>query len=210
MTLIDLTWDFHGERFAPEIIEEKLPLKSGHTAYTGVIYSLKMDGMSGTYIDFPGHIAETADGMAADNYPLEDVYRVPASVIHLDRKSGSGAVTADDLEKAFGSKISTKALIINALGTFEPTDIENRSVYLDDSAVQWIIDSPCKLLVSDIYESTALHGVFLKLFGAGITTVCMPVNLHKICMPQVKLTVLFPRIPNVCQLPCRAVVEYDL
>lgn len=208
MQLVDLTWDFVGERFAPDIREEKVHLASGLTRYTGVVYTMKFDGMSGTYIDFPGHIEETADGMAADNYPISDVYRVPASVIHLNFRSGDGAVTADDLEKAFGGKINTPALIINALGDIPPTGIECRSVYLDDSAVDWIINSKCKLLMSDIYESQALHGVFLKLFAAGITTVCMPVNLHLLTKKEVFLTVLFPKMEKVVQLPCRAVAEF--
>lgn len=208
MPLVDLTWDFIGERFAPEIIEEKIPLESGLTKYTGVVYRMTCDGMSGTYIDFPGHIAETDNGVAADNFPLEELYRVPASVIHLDFCSGDGAVTAEDLEKAYGGKITTPALIINALGSLEPTDIDCRSVYLDESAVDWIIGCGCKLLVSDVYESKALHGVFLKLFGAGVVTVCMPVNLHKIEEKEVKLTALFPKMPKVYQLPCRVVAEY--
>lgn len=208
MPLVDLTWDFIGERFSPEIVEEKISLESGLTKYTGVVYRITCDGMSGTYIDFPGHIAETDNGLSADNFPLEDLYRVPASVIHLNFRSGDGAVTADDLKNAFGGNFSTPALIINALGTLEPKDIECRSVYLDESAVEWIISCGCKLLVSDIYESTALHGVFLRLFEAGVVTVCMPVNLHKIDAKEVKLTALFPKMPGVYQLPCRLVAEF--
>lgn len=208
MPTIDLTWDFIGERFAPEIQKEEVFLSSGMTRYTGVVYRMIHDSMSGTYIDFPGHIAETDNGVYADNCPLEDVFRVPASVIHLERASGDGAVTAADLEKAFGGKVSTPALVINALGKLEPSEIELRSVYLDDSAVQWIIDCKCRLVVSDIYESQALHGVFLKLFNAGITAVCMPVNLHKLTARFVNLTVLFAKMPCITQLPCRAVAEF--
>ena len=208
MPVVDLTWEFIGERFAPEIKREEVFLRSGLTSYTGVVYRMNHDGMSGTYIDFPGHIAETDNGLYADNCPLEDVFRVPASVIHLDCASGHGAVSAADLKNALGTEIQTPALIINALGKTEPTGIDPRSVYLDDSAVEWIIDSPCRLLVSDIYESKALHGVFLKLFGAGITTICMPVNLHKLRNPQVELTVLFAKMPGITQLPCRLVAEF--
>lgn len=208
MQLVDLTWDFIGERFPAEIKEEHVALESGLTRYTGVVYTMTFDGMSGTYIDFPGHIAETADGLTADNCPLSDIYRVPASVIHLNFRSGQGAVTAADLENAFGGKITTPALIINALGETPPTGIECRSVYLDDSAVQWIIDCKCRMIVSDIYESQALHGVFLKLFGAGISTVCMPRNLHLLTEKEVLLTVLFPKMKNIVQLPCRAVAEF--
>ena len=208
MPAVDLTFDFVGERFAPEIIRKELYLKSGQTEYTGVVYDMKMDGMSGSYIDFPGHIAETDNGLYADNCPLDMVYRVPASVIRLDRESGSGAVSADDLEKSFGGRVTTPALIINALGNKEITEVQNRSVYLDNSAVQWIIDCKCNLLVSDIYESTALHGVFLQLFKAGVTTVCMPSKLHTLAAKKVALTVLFAKMPQVTQLPCRIVAEF--
>ncbi len=205
--MVDLTKNFTGERFAPEILREEMPLKSGMTSYTGIVYTIKNDGMTGTYIDFPGHIAETDDGMRGDNCPLEKIFRVPAQVIRMDRESGSGAVTADDLERACGGKVSTPALVINALGCKEPFEIESRSVYLDDTAVEWIIQSKCYLLVSDIYESRALHGVFLKLFAAGVSTVCHPAGLRQLPAGEVRLSVLFPLI-NVTQLPCRLVAEF--
>ena len=200
--------DFLGERFAPEIRREEKKLQSGLVSYTGVVYTMTHDGMSGTYIDFPGHIAETDNGLYADNCPLERVFRVPASVIHLSKKSGDGAVSGAELEEAFGGKIHTDALIINALGKLNPLEMAKRSVFLDDSAIQWIIDSKCRLLVSDIYESEALHGVFLKLFSAGITTVCLPVNLAALTAKEVLLTALFARMPGVTQLPCRLVAEF--
>lgn len=207
MAILDLTKEFVGERFAPEILREEMPLQSGMTKYTGVIYTIKNDGMTGTYIDFPGHIAETDDGIRGDNCPLENVFRVPAQVIRLNRESGSGAVTAADLECACGGKPSTPALVINALGSKEPFEIEHRSVYLDDSAIQWIIECKCRLLVSDIYESKALHGVFLKLFAAGVTTICRPVKLGQLPEGEIRLTALFPLI-NVTQMPCRLVAEF--
>ena len=54
MPTVDLTSDFKGERYAPEIIKKEVHLKSGLTEYTGIVYDMKMDGMTGTYIDFPG------------------------------------------------------------------------------------------------------------------------------------------------------------
>jgi kynurenine formamidase len=207
MTILDLTMDFHGERFPAEIKREEMPLQSGLTKYTGIIYTITHDGMSGTYIDFPGHIAETDDGVRTDTLPVEDVYRVPAQVLRMHRKSGSGAVTAADLEAAAGGKLTARNVILNALGDLEPNDIENRSVYLDDSALDWLIANGCKLLVSDIYESQALHGVFLKLFAAGVSTVCHPVHLGQIAAKEVKMTILFSKLP-ITQLPCRLIVEY--
>ena len=206
MPVFDLTREFIGERFPGTVKREEIALTSAATHYTGVVYTLTHDGMSGTYIDFPGHIAETDDGTDAENCPLEQIWRVPASVIRLHRQSGSGAVTADDLERAWGGRPDTPAIIINALGDLNPHDIERRSVYLDDSGLDWLIALPCRLLVADIYESQALHGAFLKLFRAGITAICEPVNLGT--LPRsVFLTALFPKIPGVRQLPCRLVAD---
>ena len=78
---------------------------------------------------------------------------------------------------------------------------DRRSVYLDNSALQWIIDCKCKLLVSDIYESKALHGVFPKLFGAGISTVCMPVKLYELTAKKVFLTAVFRPPPLLTDTP---------
>ena len=208
MAIIDLTGDFEGERFAPTFKREGLPLQSARTKYTGVVYTITCDGMSGSYIDFPGHIAETNDGMDAANCPPGSVFRVPATVIHLAKHSGDGPVSGAELAAACPVEEPTEALVINALAApLDPRDVAPRSVYLDSSAVAWIIERKCRLLVSDIYESTALEGVFLKLFAAGVKTVCRTVGLYKITAPQVELTVLFPKMPGVTQLPCRVIAE---
>lgn len=206
---IDLTREYIGEDHPFSCKEIKIPLSSANTAYTGIVYEFQSGSMQGTYIDFPGHIAECADGITAENFPVEELFRVPASLIRLNRNSGSGAVTAEDLQNAVKVKPQTKALIINALGEKNPQDIEKRSVYLSLCAVQWIIDCGCKILLSDIYESQALEGVFLQLFKAGISTICEPVNLWKIEKELVKLTVLFPMYPHLTQVPCRVIADWQ-
>lgn len=205
-TVIDITRDFP-ENFDTNIKITEVGLKSASTRYTGMVYEWIIHSMHGSYIDFPGHIKETDNSERADNFPYERLYRVPCSVIRLKRKSGSGAVTGKDLEKAFGRIPDTPALLINALGKKEPDEVEERSVYLDDSALDWIIASGVRMIVSDIYESRALHGVFLRLFRAGISTVCEPRGLCRIKDSRVFLTVLFQKIPVVTQLPCRLIVE---
>jgi len=99
-------------------------------------------------------------------------------------------------------------LIIHALGDQNTFQVTERSIYLDDSAVDWIINRQCRWLVSDIYESTALHGVFLKLFGAGVATVCEPQNLHLLAADEVLVTILFTLWPNITQIPCRIIAEF--
>ncbi len=205
-TIIDITNDFPGN-FDTNIQITEVKLKSNATSYTGMVYDWSSHSMHGSYIDFPGHIKETDNGERADNFPHERLYRVPCSVIRLNRKSGSGAVSAQDLEKAFGGIPDTPALLINALGKKDPDEVETRSVFLDDSALDWIIASGARMLVSDIYESQALHGVFLRLFEAGVSTVCEPRGLSRIKDSRVFLTVLFQKIPVVTQIPCRLIVE---
>lgn len=207
MPVVDISREYAGDGKL-NIQTSEIRLRSEDTCYTGMVYEYTTGSMVGTYIDFPGHIKETDDGMDAANFPVERLYRVPAAVIHLTRESDSGGVSAKELELAYGKRPDTPALIINALGKKNPQDIAVRSVFLDDSAVEWIIDCGCRLLVSDIYESTALHGVFLKLFGHGISTVCEPVNLAYLTVPVVYLTILFPPVPQLTQIPCRAVVEF--
>ena len=175
--------------------------------YTAVVYDFSHDSMLGTYIDFPGHIESTDDGQDAASWPLEKLYRVESTVIHLNRTDGSGAVSAEELAAACPGPIAGGGLIINALGNRRFDAIEERSVYLDSGAVSWIIDQNIHLFVSDTYESPALHGVFGPLFAAGIATVCSPVNLHQLTAPTVKLTALPARFVGVTQLPCRLLAE---
>ncbi len=207
--IVDLSRDYIGPIGAFSVETREVPLRSANTAYTGIIYQFQSGSMQGTYLDLPGHIREADDGQTADTFPVENLYRIPASVIHLDRVSGSGAVTAADLETTFGGIPDTPGIIINALGAREPDQIECRSVFLDMEAVQWLIDAGCKMLVSDIYESQALEGVFLKLFQAGVCTVCEPVHLAKVTVAFVRLTVLFPKFPQLTQFPCRVIAEWD-
>lgn len=193
--------------FSSSIVERII--SSNGVQYTGIMYDLVLGSMAGTYIDFPGHIKETDDGFDALNYPIEKLYRVESAVIHLDRENNSGAVSADDLKNVYGkNKISEKALIINALGKKRFNEVNERSVYLSSDAVRWIVESGIHLLVSDIYESVEIHGVFYDLFKAGISTVCCPVNLHLIDSPRCMLSVLAPPLKRITQLPCRAVAEY--
>jgi len=208
MRLIDLSLpiDGLGAADAPVRLEER-SIGSEEKKYTGMVYHFAHDGMTGTYIDFPGHIKETDDGLDAATYPLEKLYRVDASVIHLDRPDRSGGVGADDLAEAHKFPIEGGALVINALGERRFDEIEERSVWLTTDAVQWIVDTGVHLLVSDIYESQALHGVFYDLFEGGVSTVCLPVNLHQLTVPRVKLTVLSAPFRGVTQLPCRLLAE---
>jgi kynurenine formamidase len=209
MELIDLT-------FVPgsppnghfDVDRKEVKLASPGVKYTGVVYDFRMSSMAGTYIDYPGHIAETDDGQDSLNYSLEKMYRRKATVIHLDRGGDSGAVSAEELQANCPTSIeSGGALVLNALGSRQFYEVEERSVWLDKSAVNWMVEQGVELLVSDIYESRDLLGVFYDLFSAGVSTVCCPVNLDKLSKPEVKLT--FMPLPGrgITQIPCRVFAE---
>ena len=206
MSLIDLTCAYPPGADAKVRLTE-IPLKSAKTAYTGMVYDFESNSMDGSYLDLPGHIRETDDGQRSDNLDPAQFYRVPCSVIRLDRTSGSGAVSGGELEQAFGGRVNTPALMINALGKLDPQDIDIRSVWLDFSALDWMISCGIRLLVSDIFESKSLDGVFLKLFQAGISTVCEPRGMSRIHSKQVELTVMFPKYPGLTQIPCRILAD---
>jgi len=207
-TLVDLTLSIPAQPANGAAVVTLEEMRVQH--YTGMIYHFRHNGMVGTYLDLPGHIKETADGFDAANYPLEKLFRVEATVIHLERAGGSGAVTAAELAAACPVPFRGQALVLNALGTRRFDAIESRSVWLGPDARRWIIERNIHLLVSDIYESKTLEGVFLELFRAGIATVCLPINLSALTTPYVRLTALPARFETATQLPCRVVAELSV
>jgi len=206
MRLVDLTLPVPDATGSAHLEEWPLTLTDG-SRYTGMVYNFTHNSMVGSYIDFPGHLKETADGLDAERYPVEKLFRVPSTVIHLDRGHGSGAVSAGELQAACPKAPHGSGLVINALGKRRFDEIEERSVWLAPDAVQWIVGTGIHLLVSDIYESRGLHGVFAALFRAGISTVCYPIHLDRLVTPRVRITCLVARFSGVTQLPCRIVAE---
>ena len=213
MKLIDLTLPLEdsitGGGLPKPVVEcEHWNLTASNGPYTAQVYNLQFNGMSSSYIDFPGHIAETDNGNNAGSCPVELLYRVNTAVIHLDRESGSGAVSAEELQNAAPAGMKhCDALVINALGEKRFDDVEGRSVWFAEDAVQWIIEIGTKLLVSDIYEAKEIKGVFRDFFAAEINTVCFPVNLHLLEDDFVYLTVLPIKAGGVTQIPCRIIAE---
>ena len=204
MTIIDLTRPFSNEPLF-RLDAADVPLVSDATRYTGVIYQLHLDSMCSTYIDLPGHIHETDNGLTAENVPPERFFRMPAHVVHLSRQSGSGAVTGAELAAGHDG-LKTECLVVNALGKRNATDIAERTVWLDNSAIDWILSTGCRVLISDIYESRRLEGVFQRLFKAGVSTICLPVNLFEL-KDSATVTALFCPVPKMTQIPCRVIAE---
>jgi len=207
MSLIDLSRPF-AKYPDYSLSNEVLKIESEVAdSYDAVIHRLTIGSMCGTYIDFPGHICSTDDGIDAANYPIGKLYRQKTFAVHLAKENGAGAVTGEELAAAAGQNVEADCVIINALGKRNPEDIALRSVWLSTSAVQWIIDTGCHLVISDIYESQKLEGVFGRFFSAGISTVCCPANLCQV-PAESSVTVLFCNVPAMKQLPCRVVAEF--
>ncbi len=204
MTIIDLTRPFANEPLF-RLDAADVPLISDATRYTGVIYQLHLDSMCSTYIDLPGHIRETDDGRTAESADIGQFFRMPAHVVHLSRQSGSGAVTGTELSAGHDG-LKTECLVVNALGKLDATDIDERTVWLDNTAIDWILSTGCRVLISDIYESRRLEGVFQRLFKAGVSTICLPVNLFKL-KDIATITALFCPVPKMTQIPCRVLAE---
>lgn len=210
MKLIDLSLPMPSRQEGKEtVVSRTLKIGPADKAYHALVYDFAYGSMAGSYIDLPGHIVETDDGADGLNVPPEKLFRVKTAVIHLDKNNGDGPVSSEELEAACGRKGPASALVINALGRKRFDEIEERSVYLARDAVSWIIARGVRLLVSDIYESKAIEGVFYRLFAGGIATVCHAVNLHLLKPDEARITVSFLPFSNTTQIPCRIVAEIE-
>ena len=205
MRIIDLTCPIESvQGGAPTASRHLVPLTIRGGKYSGVCYRLAMDGMSGTYMDFPGHIAEFDDGDDAGNFPIEKLFMLDTTVIHLRREGAGREVTADELEAA---KIEVKGdvLIVHALGEKLWSDYDGASIpYFGPGAIRWIIGKQPRIFASDIYEKRPdQQGIFVELFRNRINCVCCPVNLDQIREIYPKSCIVPLKMPKVTQIPCR-------
>lgn len=219
MTLIDLTMpmgpteaycDGPGQvpRLVPVLQTRTWHLDVTPAPYDARVHTFSHWGMAATYIDFPGHITETDDGQDAASIPAAALFRLPAVLIRLERAGRPGPISAPELAAACPSSAPAPGLVINALGTRRFDDVPERSIYLAQDAVRWIIDRGTRLLVADVYESnTDPQDVFRTLFRAGVTTVCHPAALGVLRGSRVLVTALPLRIVGATQLPCRLLAE---
>jgi len=186
---------------------KEVPLKSENIKYTGIIYDIFLDSMAGTYIDLPGHISETDDGNDLASCSPGMLYRLKTCAIPLENPDGG--VGVQELAAGCGGNLDgADALIINAFGKNYIEEHKARKTFLTKDAAKWIIENGIKLLVSDIYESPALDGIFYDLFSAGIATVCNPMNLHLVgdrCI----LSVFTLALKGITQSPCRVIAEIN-
>jgi len=212
MRIIDLTSPIQAvQEGAPTVSPYIVPLTLRGEKYRGACYRLALNGMSGTYVDFPGHIAEFDDGLDAGNCPIENLFMLDTTVIHLRRDAAVREVTADELEAA-GIGFKGEVLIVHALGEKSWSDFDVAAIpYFGPSAIQWIVGRRPKIFVSDIYEKRPdQQGIFVELFRNHISCVCCPANLDQIRETYPKSCIAPLKLDQVKQAPCRlVVVEQD-
>jgi len=201
MKIIDLSRKISGR-----IERSFVPLRVKGKGYRGVIYQIGFSSMAGSYIDFPGHIAEFDNGLDAASYPPEKLFLVETTVIRLNRKGLPREIKVAELEK-FGP-VSTPGLLVD---TGWKKDVYHPEVYFyGEEAIAWIVSQKIRLFLSDVYENHARpRGVFVELFRAGISTVCLPDNLDKITRPRVKICVFPLPVAGLTQAPCRVLAVED-
>lgn len=215
MRLIDLTMPVPAvENGIPTVSTDEWPINGPGFSYTATVYHFTHWSMSGTYIDFPGHIKETDDGADAANYPLEKLCDLPSAVIHLDRADRPGKIHAEELRQACPKRVGGGGIIVHALGTKRYDEVPERSVALARDAVDWIVDQGAHVLVSDVYEhADEPEDVFSALFSGGVCAVCCSCNLDRLDAPVVLLSVVPLRFAGVTQAPCRVfakIIENDV
>jgi len=204
MRVVDLTRSITFPATVADKRDYTIPLSIHGERYTALCHRFDMDGMAGTYIDFPGHIAEFDDGQTASNVAIEDLFMMPGTVIHLNRANRGREVTGEELDAA-GVEVKGQALIIHALGQQDCAQMDEASIpYFGPSAIQWIVSHPLRLFASDIYEKRPdLQGIFSELFRRGVNTVCLPANLDQLRATYPRLCAIPARMEGVVQVPCR-------
>ena len=202
MRIIDLTAEIT-ETGKRSVV--KIPMPDGN-CYKGVIYDFPLSSMSGTYLDFPGHIEEFDDGKNAANYPLKKLFLVETTVIKLRRKGMPREIDGKELEET-GITVKTPGLLIKVddWNLASPEGIAQVPFY-GKSAISWVVSKRINLFISNVYENHAdRQGIFGEFFRAGIACVCIPANLDRITRERIKICAIPLKIPGAVQLPCRLI-----
>ena len=208
MTTLALTAPFN----SVQTLIEHVPLKSEKTAYTGMVYHFNYGSMATSYLDLPGHIAETDDGCCAVKLDPGEWYRQPAGLIRITARPGAEfAIRPEDVERAMEGRTWHPWMVLHALGGRTDSEKPIRMTYLAMETVDLLIAKGVKVMLGDAWESRRLEGVFLRLFGRGVSTVCNLVNLDKLPDDrEFRITLGFlPYAGSVTQIPCSVLAEFE-
>jgi kynurenine formamidase len=210
MKIIDLTKPIAKERKGQPTSEKYyLPLPVKEKTYQGVLYHLNLNGMSGTYLDFPGHIEEFEDNTHAGNYPLDKLCMLDTTLIRLEKDySQNREITAADLQ-AVWVEPRGEVLILHTLGDKNDSDFNLDTIpYFGQSAITWLMDKllqyNIKIFAADVYEKRPdLQGIFVELFKNHIFTICCMRHLNQLQETYAKSCIAPLIMDDVTQIPCR-------
>lgn len=194
-----------------EIIPRIVPLKQADgKEYLGMCTGFSSCSSSGSYIDFPGHIDITDNGVNAGTVNILDYYRQKACLIRPELNS-SGGITAEALQKACqGMPSDVKILIVDGLKLQEDIDPPSGSSYFELETADVLARMNLTCLVADSYEKKNYEGVFYQLFRRGLPCVCAPTKLWLLPEKEIfTLSVIFLPVPGAMQTPCRLIAELD-
>jgi len=179
-----------------------------------------LHSQTGTYLETPAHFLGPDAAPTVDGLDLATLVDRPAVVLHVERTdrvftSGSGRapVTADDLERAAGSRSipdGCALLVSTGWGRYWMDDrYLPDSPYFTADAMDWLLARRPFLLGSDIPRWENLEfpqGFFPAFYAAGCLLLAPCTGLERSFDPAPRLTVLPLRIPGTSCVPCRAIL----
>lgn len=194
-----------------EIIPRVVPLKQADgKEYMGLCTGFSGCSTSGSYIDFPGHIDITDNGVDAGNANILDFFRQKAYLIRPELNE-HGGITAQALQEACKDMPSdVKILAIDGMrrqSDAKPIEILS---YLELETVDILANMNLTCLMADSYEKENYEGVFYQLFKRNLSCICMPGKLWLLPEKTVFiLSVIFLPVAGAVQTPCRLIAELD-
>jgi len=137
---------------------------------------------TGTHIDAPSHII--VDGLTIDRLPLDNLI---GPAVLLDFTEKDGAINGSDLDAAyrqFGNTATGTILLLKTMEQYEENSVlessaffsfppYDRTVYLDESAAEWIVENGFIVVgidnfSVDAHSQTTVHSMLL---GKGVFVV---------------------------------------
>jgi kynurenine formamidase len=169
-------------------------------------HRIHMDSNTGTHINFPSHLDESGSSLRSGDVDIKEFWMLPTAVIHVDL-NGRKTVSADMLATALDAPIRDH-LIVHALGEKDQSHYpggQGRPGF-DESAVQWLLAQPFRILTSDVLENPEPENrtdICGRLYKAGRCIVFGAHNLHLIKQSECKSCIIPLCADGLTQAPCR-------
>ena len=194
-----------------EIIPRIVPLKQADgKEYLGLCTGFSSCSSSGSYIDFPGHIDITENGVNAGTVDILEYYRRKAYLVRPELNA-AGGITAQALQDACKDMPGdVKILIVDGCRLQEDIDPAAGQSYFELETADVLADMHLTCLVADSYEKKNYEGVFYQFFQRGLPCVCAPCKLWLLPEKTVfTLSVIFLPVNGAVQTPCRLIAELE-